>query len=314
MRLLGLRNLELRFLNIVIYDYRLLQKQIQIQFFPVLSSPTFWNDSLREIKKNTFAYLKYCMFFTITIVFLFFFCAVDFNWLQFLCFATSWLGLPYKRISGTFLVKWRLKKVLLYFLYIIFACFNLEFPSWSIKYCWHKKKILCGIYKGILILIYKTDQGHFCYFPLTIICPLSTSTSFSKYINIHLQWCLETENAALWPLNVRRESNLQGISMEWRISDNTWLAAEACIRSCLQGSHKIGQHLREGGRHDSRLNSVSQWRPRRRSPRVAPTVHPADAKRLQDGEEQKCHPTAGVVIKQLEDVESTLRQRQTAAS
>lgn len=40
------------------------------------------------------------------------------------------------------------------------------------------------------------------------------------------------------------------------------------------------------------------------------TVHPANAKRLQDGKEQKRHPTAGIVVKQLEDVESTLCQRQ----
>lgn len=118
----------------------------------------------------------------------------------------------------------------------------------------------------------------------------------------------------------KRESNLQGKSREWRISDNTWSAAEACIQSCLQGSHKIGRHLREEKWQRSEL-SVAPERLRRRTlptrpppPGVAPTVQPANAKRLQDGEEQQSHPAAGVVVKQLEDVESTLRPRQRAAS
>lgn len=36
------------------------------------------------------------------------------------------------------------------------------------------------------------------------------------------------------------------------------------------------------------------------------TIHPSNTQRLQYGKEKKSHPTTGVVVKQLEDVQSTL--------
>lgn len=122
---------------------------------------------------------------------------------------------------------------------------------------------------------------------------------------------LEAEKAALQPWNEKRDSNSRRISTEWRISDSTWSGAEACIRSCLRGCHKIGLRLWEGRRRGR------EWTQRHGTEGRADaacalllTVYPANAKRLQDGKEQKRHPTAGVVVKQLEDVESTLCHRQ----
>lgn len=145
----------------------------------------------------------------------------------------------------------------------------------------------------------------------THICLQSVTLTTVHKMTVWFAGNLEAEKAALQPWNEKRDSNSRRISTEWRISDSTWSGAEACIRSCLRGCHKIGLRLWEGRRRGR------EWTQRHGTEGRADaacalllTVHPANAKRLQDGKEQKRHPTAGVVVKQLEDVESTLCRRQ----